>query len=156
MSFSKEDNLDSFIKKKVKNNSKRLRGRYPAFSEIVNGVAKTLKIKKIYLLDDNLKDFFLFLTKNYNKKPKTRYFLGLTLASQSSDFLVALAKDFALQNKLKLIQYSIYPKTLRVNLLVIKELKSKDNFLEWIKNLKDYKKIFKKELIKFKNLVENK
>jgi hypothetical protein len=139
---SKENSLDSFIKNKIKKDSKSLRGRYPAFSEIVNGNIKTLKIRKIYILYKDLKDFFLFLTDNFNKKPKTRYFLGLSLASQSSDFLVALARDFAVENNLRLIQYSIYPKTLRINLIIIKELKSDDEFLEWIKILKDYKKKF--------------
>ena len=154
--ISEESNLESFIKNELRKHAKRLRGRYPAFSEIVNGTIKTLKIKKIYKLTEDLKDFFLILTNNYSKKPKIKYFLGLSLASQSSDLLVAIAKNFAVENKLKLIQYSIYPKTLRVNLFIIKELKSKNEYSQWTKILKEYKKFFKKELIKIKNLVENK
>ena len=98
---------------------------------------------------------FLFTVKNYDKVPKIRYFLAMQLASQSSDLLVALSRDFAIKNDLKLIQYSIYPKSTRTNLLSLKELKEVEDIEKSIGILQDFREDYKKKIVKIKNLVEN-
>jgi hypothetical protein len=147
--------LNSFIKKDLSKDLKRLRGKYPAISEVVNKVSKALSIKKIYDMSNRDKYCYLFIIRNYSKQPKLRYFLGISLAHNSSDFLVQLARDFALQSDLNLVQYSIYPKILRIQLLLLKEIRKVGDFDPSIKLLKDYRKIFRGKLTKIKNLVEN-
>ena len=137
-------------------NAKKLKGKFAPFSESVNKTPKSLKIKAIYNLKEQLKNFFLIIVRNYSKQPKIRYFLAISLASQSSDFLVSLAKNFASKNDLKLIQYSIYPKTLRIPLLALKELKTVENYSNSIELLNAFRTNFQKTLVKLKNLVEKK
>jgi hypothetical protein len=98
---------------------------------------------------------FLFSVKNYDKLPKIRYFLAMQLASQSSDFLVALSRDFAIKNDLKLIQYSIVPKTTRISLLSLKEIKEIEDFEKSIGMLQDFRERFRKKIAKIKDLVKN-
>ena len=147
--------LKDFIKNNVIKNAKNLRGRYTPISEIVNNVPKTLKIKKIYELKGNNKNLYLIISNNYTKVPKIRYFLAVSLASQSSDFLVSLAKNFAKRNNLKLIQYSIFPKTLRINLLLIKELNDVEDYSKSIQILINFRIVFQNRLINFRSLIEN-
>ncbi|MFX1408777.1 MAG: hypothetical protein ACFFA6_00365 [Promethearchaeota archaeon] len=147
--------LKDFIKNNVIKNAKKLRGKYTPISEIVNNVPKTLKIKKIYELKGNNKNLYLIISNNYTKVPKIRYFLAVSLASQSSDFLVSLAKNFAKRNNLKLIQYSIFPKTLRINLLLIKELNDVEDYSKSIQILINFRIVFQNRLINFRSLIEN-
>ena len=112
-------------------------------------------VQHIFKLKDELKGLYLFSVKNYDKHPKIRYFLGMMLASQSSDFLVALSRDFAIRNDLKLIQYSIFPKTTRISLLSLKEIKEVEDVEKSIGLLRDFREKFRKKLVKIKNLVEN-
>ncbi|MFX1316200.1 MAG: hypothetical protein ACFE9T_10075 [Promethearchaeota archaeon] len=147
--------LKDFIKNNVIKNAKKLRGKYTPISEIVNDVPKTLKIKEIYELQGNNKNLYLIISNNYTKVPKIRYFLVVSLASQSSDFLVSLAKNFAKRNNLKLIQYSIFPKTLRINLLLIKELNDVEDYSKSIQILKNFRIVFQNRLINFRSLIEN-
>lgn len=147
--------LKEYIEKEILKNAKKLRGRHTSISEIVDRMPRTLKIKDIYKLQGELQNFYLFISKNYNKIPKIRYFLVISLASQSSDLLVSLAKDFAKQNNLKLIQYSIFPKTLRINLLSIKELNEIEDYSKSIQILLKFKKEFQERIANIRNLIEN-
>jgi len=145
--------LKSYLDSNVIKSAIKLKGKFAPFSEPVDKTPKTLPIKRIYNLKEQLKNFFLIIVKNYSNQPKVRYFLAIILASQSSDFLVSLAKDYATRNNLKLIQYSIFPKNIRISLLSLKEIRTIEDYLSSIELLKDFKKKFRKTLEKIRNLV---
>jgi len=147
--------LKSYLKNKIINNAQKLKGKFAAISELIDNSQRTLTVQNIFKLKNALKGMFLFTVKNYDKVPKIRYFLAMQLASQSSDLLVALSRDFAIKNDLKLIQYSIYPKSTRTNLLSLKELKEVEDIEKSIGILQDFREDYKKKIVKIKNLVEN-
>jgi len=146
--------LEQLLKDEFKNNLQKLKNKYPPISEQINGQYKILKIKKIYKIDEEYKHFFLIKTRNYLKKPKLRYLLAIDLASQSSDLLVSLVNDLIkIDHRLKLIQFSIYPKSNRVNLLAFKELESDEPVSNATEILKKLRKDFRKRLANLKNLI---
>ena len=147
--------LKPYLKSKVIKNAQKLRGKFAAISELIEDTLRTLTVQNIFKLGDELKGLFLVSVKNYYKYPKIRYFLAIQLASQSSDFLVALSRDFAIKNDLKLIQYSVVPKTTRISLLSLKEIKEIEDFEKSIGILQDFREKFRKKIAKIKNLVEN-
>ena len=101
-------------------------------------------------------DNFIFITtKNYTKNPKHRYFLAILLASQSSDLLVNLAKEFSKKNRLKLIQFALHPQHFRVGLFSLKELQNKDNISEIVSLLKTFRIKFRKDLENLGKLIEH-
>jgi len=151
-----ENAIKSFLKKKLLKKAERLKGKFAPISEVREESIKILSVQKVYSLQKQIKDFYFFIVKNYIKQPKNRFFLVLSLASQSSDFLVSLARDFAKENDVKLIQYSIFPKSFRVNLLSLKEIKNINEYLESIELLKNFRQHFKKKVLEIKNLTENK
>jgi len=152
---SNQIELKNYLEQNVIKGAKKLRGKFAPISEIVANIQKTLAIETIFDLKPHLKDFFLISVKNDAKQPKNRYFLAIQLASQSSDFLVALSRDFALKHDLKLIQYSIYPKSLRLMLLSLKEIKKIEEYQKGITILGDIKVKFRNRLGRIINLVES-
>ncbi len=156
MSKLERTDLKSFIKHKFIKETEKIRGKHSPISELVDNVPKSLKVEKMYDLSKKDKYSFLLITRNYSKKPKLRYFLAMSLAYNSSDLLVQFARDFALKDNLKLVQYSVFPKTLRIQLLLLKELKKIEDYANSINNLKAYRKEFRSTLLKIKNLIENK
>jgi hypothetical protein len=76
------------------------------------------------------------------------------LATQSSDLLVSLAKEFSKKNRLKLIQFSLHPQHFRVGLFSLKEMHNKNNFSEVINLLKEFRIIYRKDLEKLGKLIE--
>ncbi|MFX1453641.1 MAG: hypothetical protein ACFFCM_22615 [Promethearchaeota archaeon] len=152
-SLTNQKSLKSFIKIQILKTAKKLKGKYNPISELVDNIPRTLNIREIYRIEKSLKNFFLIIVDNYSKQPKIRYFLALILASQSSDFLVSLAKDYATKNNLKLIQYSLYPKNMRISLLTLTEIQTIEDFSNSIELLKNFRKSFRKTLEKIKNLV---
>ena len=149
-----KENIQSYLKKEILKDAKIIKNKYPPISEKVNGISKSLKIKSIYELKGNLNNFIFITTKNYAKKPKHRYFLAIAIASQSSDLLVSLAKDFCKKNGLKLIQFSIHPQHFRVGLFSLKEMHDKNNISEVINILKEFRIIYRKDLEKLGKLIE--
>jgi hypothetical protein len=150
-----QNDLKSFIKNSINKKIKKIRGKHPPIAEVVNNIPKSLKIKKIYDLAKESKYCFLIIVKNYIKRPKLRYFLAISLANNSSDLLVQLAREFAIKNNFKLIQYSIFPKNSRIQLLLIKEIKMIMDYTQSLANLNNYRKKFRIKLAKINNLVEN-
>lgn len=148
--------LKDFVEKEVIKSAKKLKGKHFPLSETVDAVPKTLSVKKIYRVEQQLKNLFLLVVRNYRKPPKIRYFLAVQLASQSSDLLVRLAGNYAVKNDLKLIQYPIYPKTLRISLLALKELNNVQNYSKYIELLGNFKNFFGQKLNKFNELLESK
>jgi len=144
-------NLKEFIEEKTKN-AIELKGKHSPLSEKVKGKHLHLKIKWIYNIIEQEIGCFLIGAKNYDKNPKYRYFLAVILANVSSDLLVILAKDFALKNNIKLIQYSLYPKTHRINLLALKELKNREDYSQGLEILKSFKIDFQNRLETIKNI----
>ncbi|MFX1388943.1 MAG: hypothetical protein ACFE9Z_02640 [Promethearchaeota archaeon] len=147
--------LKVLVKTKIIKNVKRVRGKHSPISEAVNNVPQSLKIEEIYDLSKLEKHFFLIITRNYNKEPKLRYFLAISLANNSSDLLVQLARDFIVKSDLKLIQYAIFIKTLRIQLLLLKEIYSIDDYSKSFKNLKNLRTRFRSRLLKIRNFIEN-
>ncbi|MHA1486615.1 MAG: hypothetical protein ACTSSC_05535 [Promethearchaeota archaeon] len=151
-----KENLQSYLKKEILKDGKRLKNKYPPISEKVNGTSKSLKIKNIYELKGSLNNFIFITTKNYAKNPRYRYFLAILLASQSSDLLVSLAKEFSKINKLKLIQFSLYPQHFRVGLFSLKEICDENDLSEAVNLLKEFRNIYRKNLEKLGKLIERK
>ena len=148
------ENLQSYLKKEILKDAQRLKNKYPPISEKVNGISKSLRIKNIYKLKGNLNNFIFIKTKNYIKNPRYRYFLAILLATQSSDLLVSLAREFSKKNRLKLIQFSLHPQHFRVGLFSLKEMHNKNNFSEVINLLKEFRIIYRKDLEKLGKLIE--
>ncbi|MBN1216721.1 MAG: hypothetical protein JXA99_14940 [Candidatus Lokiarchaeota archaeon] len=142
------------IIKELKIQSKKIRGRYPPISEIVDNDIKLLKIKNIYKIDSVKSRLYLFQFKNYHSSPKQRFFLAYVLASQSSDLIVLLTKKLALETNLRLVQFSIHPKTQRVNLLLLKELKEIDSYFEIINTFETIHKKFKTKIEGIQKILE--
>ena len=149
-----DENLQNHLKKEIIKDAKRIKNKYPPISEKVNGITKVLKVKKIYELKGNLNNFILIVTKNYAKNPKFKYFLAILLASQSSDILVNLAKEYSKENNLKLIQFSLHPQNSRVGLFALKEIESRDNVTEVVKLLKEFRILYRKDLDNFGKIIE--
>jgi hypothetical protein len=147
--------LNTFIKNVIIKKFKKLRGKHAPISEAVNNVYNSLKIEKFYDLSEQKKHFYFFIAKNYSKQPKLRYFLAISIANNSSDLLVQLSREYAVQNKIKVIQYSIFPKTLRIQLLLLKEIEKIEDYAIFLKKLNEIRKDFRSKLIKIKNLIEN-
>jgi len=140
------EDLISFIKKKKKK-AKKLRGKHSPLSELVNSAPKILKIENIYIMPES-NHHLLFIIKNHVKKPKKRIFLGISIASQSSDLLVNIAKKMS-KNKenIRFVQYSLYPDTFRVNLIAMLEVLSSEEYEGSINFLSELRKKYRKELI---------
>ena len=151
MSISKERDLNSFIEKEVIKGTKKLKGKKIAIAEIIDNALISLPVKSIYDINKKIKRCYFFIVKNHAKQPKFRYFLTISLANNSSDLLVQLAKEFARKNGLKLIQYSIYPKTVRTQLLAMKEIKIIEDYNDSIEVLKRFRKEFREKLVVLKN-----
>lgn len=146
--------LKAFVKNQLINTAKKLKGKHSPFSEVVEKVSKTITVKRIYKLNEKLKNCYLIVTNNYSKRPKLRYFITKILAFQSSDLLVRIAKEFAKENEINLIQYSLYPSAFRVNLLAIKELKNTGSFSREIDILEKFHIEFQRDLTKIRNLMK--
>ena len=146
------DRLEEFVDT-LQNRSVKVGGKHNPISEIVKNQKRRLKVKEIYNLKRPLKGLYLFTVRNYKKPPKYRYFIALSLAGQSSDFLVYLSKDFALQHQVKLIQYGVYPEHNRVNLLSLKELTEEEDYEDIIRILKKFRKVLKTRQERIKDLV---
>jgi len=155
-SNEEQEKFKSFLEEELISDAIKLKGKFIPISESVENVLRRLTIKTIYDLSKILKNFYFLTTKNYSKQPKFRYFLAINLASQSSDFLVSIAKDYAIKHNLKLIQYSLFPENNRVSLLSLKEIKSVGDYSNSIEVLSNFRIEFRKKLEKIKNLVEDK
>ena len=155
MPIFSEKELKSFVESEVIKDIKKIRGKKAPIAEIVDNTLFALPVKSIYNMNEIIKKFYFIIVKNHLKQPKLRYFLAISLAGSSSDLLVQIAKDFAIKNDLKLIQYSIYPKTLRTQLLSMKEIKNSTDYSNSIEVLKALRKDFREKLAKLKRLVEN-
>ncbi len=146
--------LKVFLQNQVFKKSTKLKGKFAPFSEIIDNELRVLKIRDIYYLSENLKNFYLVIVKNYSKHPKERYFLAALLASQSSDLLVILANKFAQKHTLKLVQYAINPKQLRISLISLKEIEKIEDYSFSVELLKEFRTTFRNILGKIKNTLE--
>ncbi|MFW9874936.1 MAG: hypothetical protein ACFFG0_17655 [Candidatus Thorarchaeota archaeon] len=145
----------SFIKNEIIKKGKKLKGKHSPISEVIDNVPKSLSVDKIIDLHEKKKNHFLLVVRNYVKHPKFRYFLAVSLANNSSDLLVQIARDYAIKQNLKLIQYSIFPKTLRIQLLLLKEIEKVEDYYNYIEELSVIRKHFRIKLVKIKDLLEN-
>ncbi|UCC19237.1 MAG: hypothetical protein JSV62_14215 [Promethearchaeota archaeon] len=148
--------FQSFIKNEIIKKGNKLGGKFSPISEVIDNVSKSLSVEKIIDLKEENKNFFFLIVRNYAKKPKFRYFLVISIANNSSDLLVDLARDTAIKNDLKLIQYSIFPKTLRIQLLLLKEIQKIEDYTNYLEKLSNIRKDYRIKLAKIKDLIENK
>ncbi|MHA2120705.1 MAG: hypothetical protein ACW990_05820 [Promethearchaeota archaeon] len=145
--------LKKFIEDRITKNTKKIRGKHSPIAEIGDNKILSLPVKFIFDLRGILDHFYLIGVKNYSKHPKIRYFLAISLANSSSDLLVSIAKEFAVKNELKLLQYSIFLKTLRIQLLSLKEIKNIDDYRNIVEILKMFRAQFREILDKIRKLV---
>ncbi|GAG86596.1 unnamed protein product, partial [marine sediment metagenome] len=52
-----KENLQHYLKKEILEDAKRIKNKYPPISEKIDGISKSLKIKKIHELKGNLNNF---------------------------------------------------------------------------------------------------
>ena len=150
----KEKEFGSKIKEKLLRDSRRLKEKYPPLSDIINGTQLTLQINRLYELSGDLRQFYLIIVKS--KNGKSRYLICIKLATQSSDFLVSLARTTIKDEpNLRLLQFSLIPKHLRVNLLCLKEIEHEDDLQGIIDLLKQVRSRFRKTLEKITSQMEN-
>ena len=148
--------LEAHLKANVIKEAKKIKAKHSNISEIVDNTPKTLEMKNIYDLNNRYANTYLMIVRNHAKRPKMRFFLAISLASQSSDLLVNFTRDIIKkEDNIKLIQFSIHPKSMRVNLLALKELTSVENYSSSIELLQDLRKQFRQKLTKFANQGEN-
>jgi len=152
--YTNQKSLKLFLLNELFKKSKKIRGKFSPISELIDNKAKIMKIMKLYDLGNVIKNFYMFIVKNYSKQPKERYFLAVILASQSSDLLVNLAKDFAQKNSLKLIQYAIDSNLSRISLISLKEIEKVEDYSISIDILNECRNNFLNTLSKIKNLVK--
>jgi hypothetical protein len=101
----------------------KLRNKYPPISERINDDILIQKIKKIFQLKEDFKNFYLIITKSKKNHNDIKYNLAILLAAQSSDLLVQIAKIVIQDQKnIRMLQFSIHPKHFRVSLILLKEL----------------------------------
>jgi hypothetical protein len=149
------DNIETRIKSDILKNSQKLKGKYLPFSEMVGGIQKIFPVKKLYKLQGDLKNFFLIEVKHSTEKQKHKQFLAIQLASQSSDFLVSVAKTLIKEkSQLRLIQFSIYPEHLRVGLLGLRRLDQITEIPMIINDLKEIRTKFRKKIDSLSRVIE--
>jgi len=153
----KEKELGTRIKEKLLRDSRRLKERYPPLSDIINGTQLTLQINRLYELSGDLRHFYIMIAKSKkSKNGNLKYLICITLASQSSDFLVSLARTTIKdETSLRLLQFSLIPKHLRLNLLCLKEIENEDDLQGIIDLLKQVRIRFRKTLEKITSQMEN-
>ena len=149
MTNSNVKDFESFIKSDIINKIKKIKGKHPPIAEIVENKPHSLSVKSIHDLNKKLKNFYFITLKNYSKRPKLRYFLTISIANNSSDLLVLLAREMVLKHDLKLIQYSIFPKTFRIQLLCLKEIQKIKDYNNSVQVLKSIRKEFREKLTSF-------
>lgn len=150
------EDLEAHLKFKLIKTAKKIKGEHLSISELVEGKAATLKVSKIYQLNQPLRHLFLMVAKHHHKPPKFRHFLMVSLASQSSDFLVILARELAIQKDLRLIQYSIFGHQNRTSLLCLKEVEKSAEVNHTIEILKKIRLRFREKLDALNDLIKNK
>ncbi len=155
MPNSKVKDFESFIRSDIIDKIKKIKGKHPPIAEFIENESRSLSVKSIYNLNNKLKNFYLITLKNYSKQPRLRYFLTVSIANNSSDLLVQLAREMVLKHDLKLIQYSIFPRTLRIQLLCMKEIQLIEDYNHSVKVLESIRKEFREKLGRIKNLIEN-
>ena len=143
------------LKIKIKNDliskGNRIRNKYPPISKKNDGGLLIQKIKKVFQLKEDFKNFYLINTKSTNHQKEKRYYLALIIASQSSDLLVKIAQKVIIEEKdLRLIQFSFHPEHSRVSLALLKELDELSDFNELKTKLNSLKSKF---LTKLNNLI---
>ncbi|MBN1802097.1 MAG: hypothetical protein JW891_11350 [Candidatus Lokiarchaeota archaeon] len=137
------------------NNANKIKGKHPPMIRIVGKERRVLKVNALYDLDYLFKNFFLFVLNDKSEKAKTKYYLAILLASQSSDFLSELAKKgMSKSDNFKLIQYSTYPKSSRTSLLLLKECTSLEEYKSTITLLQENRTRFRKKIIALVERVE--
>jgi hypothetical protein len=148
------NDLEELIKQLLKD-AEKIKNKIPNFSRQVDKKQVILEISKIYSFQEENSRFFLFKVKNYENNPKYLYFLGKKLVSQSSDLIVLLSKDYALENEIDLVQFPLFPSTRRVNLLALKQIKSREHYSSVVKLLNIFRKRLLKKMEKIKKIAEN-
>jgi len=154
--MKEKNNLKIIIENKLLKDANKLREKYPPISENIEGVQKVYPVKKVYQLLNEFKNFYLIIIEDSSVEQKIRYFLTIQLASQSSDFLVKLAKKTMKENNLsfQLIQFSLHPNNSRINLLCLSELKNFDEFMALRQKFNAIKSAFQENMEKVIKLLD--
>ena len=150
-----EKDLTLYFKRNIIKDHKKIKGKHAPIAEIVENMPQSFPIDSIYNINENLKNFYLLVVKNYLKKPKFKYLLAVSIANNSSDLLVQLARNSAIKYGLRLIQYSVYPKTSRIHLLSLKEIKNPSDYKSSVEVLKAIRKEVRNKLVRLEKLVED-
>jgi hypothetical protein len=153
VSFMRKNRLRKDILNEFGENAQKLRGDFPPLSIKENDQILTMKIKNIYRLDDLSNRIILINVYNYDGPPKYLNFLSIIATSQSSDLIVELSKDLAIEMHFNLVQYPIFQGNYRVSLLALRRLTKLDEINTLIPKLNQFKKDLQRRLKKVKELV---
>lgn len=133
--------------------AQKMRGDFPPISIKEGKEVRSLKIKNIYRINALSKYIFNISVPNYNKSPKYLDYLSIILANQSSDLIVEIARDLAIQNDVELIQYPIFQGNYRVSLLALHKVTNPDKIDPLLNNLRQIRKDLKQRLKEIKQLI---
>ncbi len=150
-----EKDLTLYFRRNLIKDLKKIKGKHAPITEIVENIPRSFPVNSIYDMSEIFKNFYLLVVRNYSKKPKFKYFLAVSIANNSSDLLVHLARSSAIKYGLRLIQYSVYPKTLRIHLLSLKEIKNPSDYKSSVEVLKAISKEVRDKLVRLEKLVED-
>lgn len=134
-------------------NAQKLRGKFPPLSIKENDQILTMKIKNFYRLDDLSSRIILINVYNYDSPPKYLNFLSIVATSQSSDLIVEMSKDLAIEMNFNLIQYPIFQGNYRVSLLALRRVIKLDEINALVPQLNQFRKHLQHRLKKVKELV---
>ncbi|TFG01757.1 MAG: hypothetical protein EU542_06400 [Promethearchaeota archaeon] len=139
--------LKDKIKQELLSKGTKLRNKYPPISERKNGTLIVQKVKSIFQLNVNFRNYYLLITKSTNKRKDLKYYLTLIIASQSSDLLAKIAKKvIGDQKKIRLIQFPFHPEHFRVNLALLRELDEFTDFTQLMTRLNSLRTQFRTKL----------
>jgi hypothetical protein len=141
------------ILNKYGENAQKLRGDFPPLSIKENDQIMTMKIKNIYRLDDLSGRIILINVYNYDSPPKYLNFLSIVATSQSSDLIVELSKDLAIEMNFNLIQYPIFRGNYRVSLLALRKITKLHEIDALLDKLNQFRKDLQQRLKKVRELV---
>ncbi len=158
--FNNQNKLDlktfeRFLKEAIINSKYKIKGKHIPLSESADKIISILLVRKVFRIVSERSTLFLIIGRSKQKPSSKHYYLMAQLAAQSSDLLVKIAEKFAKTNGLRLVQYSLIPKTHRVGLFALKGVSTTEEYSKNFVLLEQFQAVFQQNLKKVSNLMGN-
>ncbi len=147
--------FEHFLKETIITSKNKIKGSHMPLSESADKIKTILLVRKVFHIVSEGNYLFLIIGKSKQKPSSKSYYLMAQLAAQSSDLLVRIAEKFAKTNGLRLVQYSLMPKTFRVGLFALKIINTAEEYSKAIALLEQFRAEFQLNLKKISNLMGN-